>query len=153
MTCASSSGRARRSSSPFMAFTLGQKINLANVITGGLPGIGLGILVFAVTGFVCIMADKLLGGSGIAGAAASSRRAIPQRCRRPLRRPTTTYAAIAPIATVQIATSVIVTAVLTPLLTAWMFRRVQAQRAAATVPPASQPIAPGAESRPVEGAL
>ncbi len=40
------------------------------------------------------------------------------------------YAAIAPIATVQVAASVIVTAVLTPILTAWMFRKVQKERGA-----------------------
>ena len=40
-----------------------------------------------------------------------------------------TYAAIAPIATVQVAASVIVTAVLTPILTSYVFKRVQRQRA------------------------
>src|SRR5712691_9108782 len=57
---------------PFMAFTLGQTINLRSVVTAGLPGVVLGITVLVVTGFVCIIADRLLGGSGIAGAAASS---------------------------------------------------------------------------------
>ena len=57
---------------PFMAFTLGQNINLRSVLTAGLPGVVLGITVFIVTGFCCIVADRLLGGSGIAGAAASS---------------------------------------------------------------------------------
>src|SRR5579864_2637830 len=57
---------------PFMGFTLGQTINLGNVVQGGIAGIGLGLFVLVVTGFVCIVADKLLGGRGIAGAAASS---------------------------------------------------------------------------------
>src|SRR5438105_12892706 len=57
---------------PFMAFTLGQTINLKSVVTAGLPGMLLGVTVLVVTGFVCITADRLLGGSGIAGAAASS---------------------------------------------------------------------------------
>jgi 2-keto-3-deoxygluconate permease len=39
-----------------------------------------------------------------------------------------TFAAIAPIATLQVAASVIVTAVLTPLLTAFVYRRVQKQK-------------------------
>jgi 2-keto-3-deoxygluconate permease len=42
-----------------------------------------------------------------------------------------TYVHIAPIATVQVTASVIVTAVLTPILTSWMCKRVQARRAAA----------------------
>ena len=40
------------------------------------------------------------------------------------------FAAIAPIATIQVAASVIVTAVLTPILTSYVYKRVQRQRAA-----------------------
>ena len=57
---------------PFMAFTLGQTINLKSVATAGVPGVVLGLAVVIVTGCVCILADKLFGGTGIAGAAASS---------------------------------------------------------------------------------
>src|SRR4051795_64724 len=53
---------------PFMAFTLGQTINLASVVTAGLPGVLLGLTVLVVTGFVCILVDRLLGGNGVAGA-------------------------------------------------------------------------------------
>jgi 2-keto-3-deoxygluconate permease len=115
---------------PFMAFTLGQTINLNNVVTGGLAGIGLGVFVLVSTGIVCIFADRLLGGSGIAGAAASSSAGNSAAVPKAIALADPTYTAIAPIATVQVATSVIVTAVLTPMLTAWMYRRVQAKRAA-----------------------
>jgi 2-keto-3-deoxygluconate permease len=115
---------------PFMAFTLGQNINLRSVLTAGLPGVALGITVFIVTGFCCIVADRLLGGSGIAGAAASSTAgnsaAVPQAVALADR----SYAGVAPAATVQVAASVIVTAILTPLLTAWIFRKVSKDRAA-----------------------
>ena len=115
---------------PFMAFTLGQNINLRSVLTAGLPGVVLGIVVFIVTGFCCIVADKLLGGSGVAGAAASSTAgnsaAVPQAVALADR----SYVGVAPAATVQVAASVIVTAILTPLLTAWMFRKVERERAA-----------------------
>ena len=115
---------------PFMAFTLGQNINLRSVLTAGLPGVFLGIVVFIVTGFCCIVADKLLGGSGVAGAAASSTAgnsaAVPQAVALADR----SYVGVAPAATVQVAASVIVTAILTPLLTAWMFRKVERERAA-----------------------
>src|SRR5215470_4278372 len=113
---------------PFMAFTLGQTINLRSVVTAGIPGVILGLTVVTVTGLVCILADKLLGGSGIAGAAASSTAgnsaAVPQAVA--LADPT--YTALAPAATVQVAASVIVTAVLTPFLTSWWFKRVARQR-------------------------
>src|SRR6201999_1943266 len=51
---------------PFMAFTLGEGINLKSVTTAGLPGIMLGVAVMVITGIVCIAADRLLGGSGVA---------------------------------------------------------------------------------------
>ncbi len=125
---------------PFMAFTLGQRINLNSVVTGGLQGIALGLLVFIITGLICVLVDKLLGGSGIAGAAASSTAGNAAAVPQAIAQADPSYAAIAPVATIQVATSVIVTAVLTPLLTAWVYKRVQAERAAATVPPAkSQP--------------
>jgi 2-keto-3-deoxygluconate permease len=73
---------------------------------------------------VCIVADRLFGGTGIAGAAASSTAgnsaAVPQAVA--LADPA--YAAVAPAATIQVTASVIVTAILTPLLTSWWYRRV-----------------------------
>jgi 2-keto-3-deoxygluconate permease len=110
---------------PFMAFTLGQTINLRSVLTAGLPGVVLGVTVLVVTGFVCIVADRLTGGNGIAGAAASSTAgnsaAVPQAVA--LADPS--YMPVAEAATVQVAASVIVTAILTPLLASWWSRRVR----------------------------
>jgi 2-keto-3-deoxygluconate permease len=110
---------------PFMAFTLGQGINLKAVFTAGVPGILLGVAVFVVTGIVCIFADRLLGGSGVAGAAASSTAGNATGTPQAIALADHSYAAIAPAATVQVAASVIVTAVLTPILTAWVFRKQQ----------------------------
>jgi 2-keto-3-deoxygluconate permease len=121
---------------PFMAFTLGQNINLKSVLTAGIPGIILGITVFVVTGFICIVTDKLLGGSGIAGAAASSTAGNSAAVPKAVAMADPKYAPVAGAATVQVAASVIVTAVLTPILTAWMYRKVTKEReakAAATV--------------------
>ena len=115
---------------PFMAFTLGQTINLKSVLTAGLPGILLGVTVLVVTGFVCITADRLLGGSGIAGAAASSTAGNSAAVPQAVAMADTSYAPVAAAATVQVATSVIVTAMLTPLLTAWWYKRVHLQREA-----------------------
>ena len=131
---------------PFMAFTLGQTINLSAVVTAGVPGIVLGLVVISVTGTCCIFADRLLGGSGIAGAAASSTAGNSAAVPKAIAMADPTYAAIAPIATVQVAASVIVTAVLTPILTSYVFKRVQQQRAsevAATVAPVV--LTPGAD--------
>jgi 2-keto-3-deoxygluconate permease len=115
---------------PFMAFTLGQNINLRSVLTAGMPGVVLGITVFVVTGFCCIIADKVLGGSGIAGAAASSTAGNSAAVPTAVALADPSYASVAPAATVQVAASVIVTAILTPILTAWVFRKVGKERAA-----------------------
>ena len=113
---------------PFMAFTLGQTINLTSVVTAGLPGVALGVTVVVVTGSVCILADRLLGGSGIAGAAASSTAGNAAAVPQAIALADTSFAPVAAAATVQVAASVIVTALLTPLLTAWWYRRVQRER-------------------------
>jgi 2-keto-3-deoxygluconate permease len=118
---------------PFMAFTLGQTINLKSVVTAGLPGILLGITVVVVTGVVCIMADRLLGGSGIAGAAASSTAGNSAAVPQAVAMADKSYEPVAGAATVQVAASVIVTAILTPLLTAWWYKRVQRQREPAPI--------------------
>jgi 2-keto-3-deoxygluconate permease len=123
---------------PFMGFTLGQNINLANVAAAGPIGIALGLFVLVVSGFCCIVADKLLGGSGIAGAAASSTAGNSTAVPRAIALADPTYTAIAPVATVQVTASLIVTAVLTPLLTAWMYRKAQKEREAESV--AAPPI-------------
>lgn len=113
---------------PFMAFTLGQTINLKSVATAGLPGVLLGVTVFVVTGAVSIAADRLLGGSGIAGAAASSTAGNSATVPQAVALADPSYAPVAAAATVQVAASVIVTALLTPLLTAWWFRRIGRSR-------------------------
>jgi len=131
---------------PFMGFTLGQTINLSAVVTAGLPGVFLGVFVLVVTGTVCILIDRLLGGSGIAGAAASSTAGNAAAVPKAVAMADPTYAAIAPIATVQVAASIIVTAILTPLLTSFVYKRVQRQRANAAqtaLPPASVAVAAG----------
>lgn len=109
---------------PFMAFTLGQNINLSSVLTAGIQGVVLGAAVLVITGIVCIAADKALGGSGIAGAAASSTAGNSAAVPKAVAMADPTYNAIAPIATVQVAASVIVTAVLTPILTSYMYNKV-----------------------------
>lgn len=79
---------------PFFAFALGAGIDLHMLLKGGLAGIALGVLTTLVGGFFNIKADRLVGGSGVAGAAA------------PL-----------------IAASVITTAILVPILTSWVAKR------------------------------
>ena len=89
----------------------------------------LGVFVLVVTGTCCIIADRLLGGSGIAGAAASSTAGNSAAVPKAIALADPTYGAIAAAATIQVAASVIVTAVLTPILTSFVYKRVHKQRA------------------------
>jgi 2-keto-3-deoxygluconate permease len=134
---------------PFMAFTLGQGINLKAITTAGMTGILLGIGVVIITGTVCIIADRLLGGSGIAGAAASSTAGNAAGTPHAVALADPSYAAIAPLATIQVAASVIVTAILTPVLTAFIHRRVhkkmRASEQAASTEPSTPPQAEGGQ--------
>jgi 2-keto-3-deoxygluconate permease len=131
---------------PFMAFTLGEGINLKSVTTAGLPGILLGVAVVVITGIVCITADRWLGGSGVAGAAASSTAGNAAGTPQAVAIADPTYAAIAPIATIQVAASVIVTAILTPILTAFIHRRIKRRALDAQEVVATASVAPAAES-------
>ena len=54
-----------------LAFAVGCTLSLRQVVEGGLSGILLGFLALIPAGFICIAADRLTGGSGIAGAAIS----------------------------------------------------------------------------------
>jgi 2-keto-3-deoxygluconate permease len=116
---------------PFMAFTLGQTINLKSVATAGVPGVVLGMAVVIVTGTVCILADKLFGGSGIAGAAASSTAGNSAAVPQAVAMADPSFESIAAAATVQVAASVIVTAILTPILAAWWSRKMSRENKSA----------------------
>ena len=109
---------------PFMAFTLGQTINLASVVTAGIPGV--------LLGRDRARRDRLRvhpGRSAARRKRRGRRRRVEHRrefCgRSPGGGPGRPFVCRrGAAATVQVAASVIVTAILTPLLTSWWFRRV-----------------------------
>jgi len=108
---------------PFFAFGLGNNINLMNVLAAGPSGIILGFATVVITGVTCMMVDKLLGGTGVAGAAASTTAGNAAATPKAVAMVDPTYAAIAPLATLQVAASVIVTAILTPIFTTYVYKR------------------------------
>ncbi|MHA6310214.1 2-keto-3-deoxygluconate permease 1 [Pantoea sp. USHLN298] len=114
---------------PFFAFALGAGINLEMLLQGGLAGILLGFITTFVGGFFNIRADRLVGGSGIAGAAASSTAGNAVATPLAIAQADPSMAAVAAAAAPLIAASVITTAILTPVLSSWVARRVSAKAA------------------------
>jgi 2-keto-3-deoxygluconate permease len=108
---------------PFFAFALGAGINLASVWRAGLLGVLLGLGVIAISGVVLITADKLTGGNGVAGIAAASTAANAAAVPAIVASANPAYAPAAPSATVLVAASVVVTALVTPLVTTWWAAR------------------------------
>jgi 2-keto-3-deoxygluconate permease len=117
-------GKAVPALIPFFAFGLGYGINLKNVYQAGLTGILLGLSVILITGTVCFIADRLTGGTGVAGIAASTTAGNAAAVPAVIAASNPEYAAVAPSATVMVAASVVVTAILVPILTAWWAKRV-----------------------------
>jgi len=105
-----------------VGFALGANMSFQQLIQGGISGILLGFITAIVAGFITMMADKISGGSGIAGAAISSTAASAVANPAALAEVDAKYALIAPTATAQIAASVIITSFLTPLFTGWVHR-------------------------------
>lgn len=113
---------------PFFAFALGNGINLAAVVKAGPIGILLGVMTCVLTGTACIFADRLTGGNGIAGAAASTTAGNAVATPQAIALADPSFAAIAPLATIQVAASVIVTSILTPILTTFIYNRTKKKK-------------------------
>lgn len=118
---------------PFFAFALGCGLNLSNIVKGGMLGILMGIAVVIVSGIILFCADKLTGGNGIAGLSAASTAGNAAAVPAAIAAVDTSYAAVAPTATVLVATCVIVTAVLVPLVTAWWAKQINVKGNSASV--------------------
>ena len=109
---------------PFFAFALGANIDLTVVWKAGLLGIFLGVAVVIVTGAALFLVDRLTGGNGIAGLAAASTAGNAAAVPAIVAAANPVYKPAAASATVLVATSVVVTAILVPIVTAWWYRRV-----------------------------
>jgi 2-keto-3-deoxygluconate permease len=104
---------------PFFALALGTGIDLTKVASAGISGVLLGVFVVVLTGIVLFAIDRLTGGNGLAGLAASSTAGNAAAVPPVVAAIYAAYAPIAALATVQVSACVIVTAILTPIVTAW----------------------------------
>ena len=111
---------------PFFAFALGTGINLGNVVTGGLSGILVGAVGVVITGTLSYFGYRWIlrrgkqSGIGIASATTAGN-AIATPAIIAAADPT--FAPYMEVATAQVASAVLVSAVLAPLLAAWVLKR------------------------------
>jgi 2-keto-3-deoxygluconate permease len=108
---------------PFFAFGLGCKINLNTIYQAGFSGVLLGLLTVAVCGFFTILTDKISGGTGVAGAANASAAGNAIATPAAVAMVDPSLAATAAVATPQVAAAVVTTALLVPVLTAYIARK------------------------------
>jgi 2-keto-3-deoxygluconate permease len=108
---------------PFFAFALGTTLDLAHLWHAGLLGVLLGLMVTMVSGALLLITDRLTGGTGVAGLAASSTAANAAAVPALVAAANPIYASAAGPATALVSTSVVVTAITTPLITAWWAAR------------------------------
>jgi len=105
---------------PFLGLTLGFTIDLTAVWHAGVLGVLLGLFVVFVGGAVLLLADKLTKGDGIAGLAAATTAGNAAVVPAIVAEINPAYAPAAQSATVLVAASVVVTAIMCPVVTvAW----------------------------------
>jgi 2-keto-3-deoxygluconate permease len=109
---------------PFFAFALGTTFNLHTLWHSGLLGVGLGVFVVVFTGIALFTMDRIDGGNGVAGLAAASTAGNAAAVPALVALANPIYGPAAASATVLVSASVMVSALLVPLMTAWWARRV-----------------------------
>lgn len=105
---------------PFIGYALGAGINLTNVVKGGPQGIVLGLITVFIGGAFIVACDRLIGKRpGYAGwaVATTAGNAVAVPAAVALVDPA--WAPYAPVATTQVASAVVITAVLVPIITNW----------------------------------
>jgi 2-keto-3-deoxygluconate permease len=136
---------------PFFAFALGTGLDLSKVWQAGLLGLAMGVGVVIVTGIPMFIADRLTGGNGVAGLAAASTAGNAAAVPAIVAAANPAYAASAGPATILIAACVVVTAILTPLVTAWAARMVGRDEEEALVDESTDAVNAMASAAPSAG--
>lgn len=110
---------------PFFAFALGMGINFNAIIKGGLSGIMLGVITVILTGGGLYVLFKMLGWNPIVGAAEGSTAGNAVGTPAAIAAANVAFAPIAELATVQIAASVVTTAILLPIFIGFLSKRLE----------------------------
>ncbi|WP_407313992.1 2-keto-3-deoxygluconate permease [Desulfosporosinus sp. SB140] len=103
---------------PFFAFALGCGIDFHNIINAGPSGLLLGLFTLIITGGGLFIVDRFFKGTGVAGVAAATTAGNAVATPLAVAMADPSFKAIQATATAQVAASVIVTAILVPIVTA-----------------------------------
>lgn len=113
---------------PFNGWTLGAGMTWNEIVKAGLPGVVLGIVTLLATGLTSMIAFNLVFRRGkrplATGCAVGNTAGNAISTPRFLAEADPSLASVAPMATAQIATSCVVTAILCPILTAYMDKKI-----------------------------
>jgi len=112
----------------FFGLALGFGISLQTVLSAGLLGVLLGLVVLLLSGGVLFLADRLTGGTGLGGLAASSTAGNAAAVPMLVAAANPAYKEAAGPATVLVSAAIVVTSIGTPLIVAWYARRLAAKR-------------------------
>ncbi|WP_054735556.1 2-keto-3-deoxygluconate permease [Lentilactobacillus parafarraginis] len=111
---------------PFFAFTIGYSLSLSMILKSGLVGILIGVAVVFISGYVLYLLDRyLVRSDGLAGWAASSTAGAAVSVPIVIAQMDSSFNATAGSATAIVATSVLVSAILTPMVTMMYYKRLQ----------------------------
>ena len=111
---------------PFFAFALGTGIDLGNVVTGGLSGLLIGAIATIITGTLAYFGYRWIlrrgkqSGIGIASATTAGNAIATPAI---IAGADPSFEPYMEVATAQVASAVLVSAILAPLLAAWVLRR------------------------------
>ena len=106
-----------------IGFQLGASMSLSSFIAGGISGILLGLITLFIVGPNTFAFERLCGGNGKAAVACSTIAGTAMTTPVALAEVAPRYAELAPTAYAQIATAVIITAIMAPILTGWVDKK------------------------------
>lgn len=111
---------------PFFAFTIGYSMDFNMLVDSGAMGIIMGVSVVFISGYVLYLSDRyIVRSDGLAGWAASSTAGAAISVPTVIATMDSSFKSTAESATAIVATSVLITAILTPVVTMWYYGKLK----------------------------